>query len=80
MPEDVKLCKDCKYSHIDFFDTLSYCRHSNHGVDLVSGEVLWHSCAFSRKQPSQCSQEAKWFEPRQSVVKRVINLLKIGNK
>lgn len=76
MPEDVKLCKDCKYSKKGIYDTLYYCYHSNHGVNLVSGKVLRHSCAFSRECPSQCSQEAKWFEPRQSVVKRVIKFFK----
>lgn len=76
MPEDVKLCKDCKYSKKGIYDTQYFCYHPNHGVNLVSGKVLWHSCAFSRKFPSKCSQEAKWFEPRQSVVKKVINLLK----
>ena len=80
MSEDVKLCKDCKYSHKGFFDTLYSCHNPNHGVNLVSGKVLWHSCAFSREYPSQCSQEAKWFEPRQSVVKKVVKFFKKENK
>ena len=58
MTQEIKLCKDCKYSDC------SYCTNPTILTkSVVTGEVLIRSCTQLR-HAGKCGLEAKYFEPK----------------
>ena len=69
----MKLCKNCKHLHINFFDKIllglefAKCRSTtNQNYSLVSGNRIqkFDYCVIGRSADNLCGSEAKWFEER----------------
>lgn len=78
--KNVKLCKNCKfYRHFWLDSNLSYCGNTkarDYRIDPVTGKIKYAFCHIERtdyklRNDSFCGPDAKFFEPRKSIWKRL---------
>ena len=66
--EEPKLCKDCKYHDRSFCTNPDILTKS-----LVTGRVVIRSCSTLRLS-SKCGNQAKYFEPKPTLLQKIKNL------
>ena len=81
MKTETKICKDCKYWSYE--SSANKCKHTlslveRESTNLITGKVsssVYRDCAHMRYY-SNCGEEADLFEPRVTLLGKVIKLIK----
>ena len=69
-----KYCIDCRHSNEGFAHF--WCEHPNFGVWLDSGKYQEALCKSTRNRADLCGEDAKWFDPKPTLLQKVIPIFK----